>query len=316
MANRLKDKVVVISGSGRGIGKGIATAMASEGAKVVINDLGAATNGTGNSSMVADEVVAGIRGKGGTAVANYDSVATSKGADNIVKAALDNFGRIDVLVNNAGILRDRMLWNMTDEEWDAVMKTHLYGHFYCTRAAVIQMREAIKEGKQKCGRIINFTSHAGIYGNAGQPNYSAAKMGVIGFTYSCALVLWRYGITSNAIAPRAQTRLTDTIPDDKLRQVAATRGIAKADTLSIDELKKIFIGSSPESVAPLVCWLASDEAQNINGQVFVSSGERVGVFSSMDEAKLAFKDGAFDIDEIWRIMPLLTARLRNPAADQ
>lgn len=316
MASRLKDKVAVITGSGRGIGRAIAIAMANEGAKVVVNDLGTATNGTGGSYAVADDAVAEIMKSGGIAVANYDSVSTHEGADSIVKTAIDSFGKIDILVNNAGILRDRMLWNMTDEEWEVVIKTHLYGHFYCTRAAVIQMRDMIKEGKQENGRIINFISHAGIKGNAGQPNYSAAKMGVVGFTYSCAVALWRYGITCNAVAPRAITRLTDTIPDDRLREVAIIRGITEAHSMPIDELKNKFIGGSPEGVAPLVCWLAGDDAQKINGQILVASGQRVGVFCPMDETKTAFKDGSFTIDEIWQIMPVLTVGLPNPAIEQ
>ena len=314
MVDRLKDKVAVITGSGRGIGRGIAVAMANEGARVVVNDLGGATDGTDASISAADEAVAEILENGGVAVASYDSVATHEGADNIIKTAVDNFGGIDILVNNAGIVRDRMLWNMTDDEWDAVVKTHLYGHFYCTRAAVIQMREAIKAGKHKSGRIITCSSHSGIKGNAGQCNYSAAKMGVLGFTYSCALALWRYGITTNAVVPRAITRITDSVAEDKLRQWAATRGTPGADTLPVDELKKVFLGGVPEAVAPLVCWLASDDTQHINGQVFVSMEGRIGVFCPMDETKLAFKDGIFDIEEVWRIMPALTAGLPNPAA--
>lgn len=315
MADKLKDKVAVVTGSGRGIGRGIALAMAAEGAKMVVNDLGGAGDGSGTSLAPADEVVAEIKKNGGMAAANYDSVSTHEGADNIIKTAIDSFGKIDILVNNAGILRDRMLWNMTDEEWDAVLQTHLYGHFYCTRAAVVQMRQAIKDGKQQGGRIINFSSHGGIKGNAGQPNYSAAKMGIVGLTYSSALALWRNGITCNAIAPRATTRLTDTIPDDRMRQLAKLRGVVGADTLSIAELKEKLLPGSPEAIAPLVCWVASEEAQNITGQVFAVQRGRVGVFSQMDETKLAFKDGMFGIDEVWQLMPLLTAGLPNPAAE-
>ena len=313
MAKRLEDKVVVVTGSGRGIGKGIAMAMADEGARVVVNDLGGSLDGSG-SSAVADQVVAEIEARGGKAAANHDSVASPEGATNIIKAAVDSFGRIDVLVNNAGILRDRMLWNMTDEEWDAVLKTHLYGHFYCSRAAVVQMRSAISQGKQQGGRIVNFTSHAGIVGNAGQPNYGAAKMGVVGLTYSCAMALWRHGITCNAVAPRAVTRLTDTIPDDKLRQIADSRGVADAATLPIEDLKRIFLGGGPETVAPLVCWLASDESKHVNGHVFVASQERVGVFSFMEEAKLAFSETAFTVDDVFRVMPFITAGLPNRAS--
>lgn len=313
MANRLTDKVAVVTGSGRGLGRSMVLFLASEGAKVVVNDLGGGADGTG-ASKVADEVVAEVKKAGGTAVANYDSVATREGADNIIKTAIDTFGKIDILVNNAGILRDRMIWNMTDEEWDGVIKTHLYGHFYCTRAAVIKMREFIKAGKQKHGRVINFASHAGIDGSPGQPNYAAAKMGIVGFTYSCANALVRYGITCNAVTPLAMTRMTDTIPEDMLRQHAAEIGIAGAKTMPLEQVKKMTIGGTPDAIAPLICWLASDETSHINGQVFVITEGRVGLFSHMEETKLAYKDGIFSVDEIWRIMPLITAGLKNPAA--
>ena len=314
MPDRLKEKVVVVTGSGRGIGKGIATSLAAEGAKVVINARSKSTSGDPRLPMVADEAVDEIKKQGGVAVANYDSIGNREGADNVIKTAIDAFGKIDVLVNNAGIVRDRMIWNMTDEEWDEVMKTNLYGHFYCTRAALSYMREAIKNGTQKNGRIINGSSYSAIKGNAGQPNYCAAKSGVIGFTYSCALALWRYGITCNAIVPRALTQISDTIPDDRMRELAAARGVAGADTLPIDELKKKFIGGSPEAIGPLVCWLASDDSQDINGQIFLVMEGQVGVFSQMNESKLAFKEGIFEVDDVWRIMPALTAGLQNPAA--
>lgn len=313
MAGRLKGKVAVITGSGRGIGKGIAMAMASEGAKVVINDLGGTVDGSGVSTKVADEVATEIRRMGAEAAANSDSVATSQGADNIIKTAINSFGRIDILVNNAGILKDRMLWNMTDEEWDAVIKTHLYGNFYCTRAAASAMRDAIKEGKQSSGRIINLSSHAGILGSPGQPNYSAAKMGIVGLTFSCAKALAAHGITCNAVAPLAMTRLTDTIPDDRLRQMAARSGYAGAETAPIEEIKKKWLGGAPEAVAPVACWLASDDAQNITGQVFVATEGRIGIFSHMQEEKLAFKEGVFTLDEAWRILPALTASVSSKA---
>jgi NAD(P)-dependent dehydrogenase (short-subunit alcohol dehydrogenase family) len=313
MANRLKDKVAVVTGSGRGIGKGIAVVLASEGAKVVINARSKSTAGNPALPMVADEVVDEIKKSGGIAVANYDSVDNPDSAGNIIKTAIDNFGKIDILVNNAGIIKDRMLWNMSDEEWDQVIKTHLYGHFYCTRAAVQYMREAIKEGKQEYGRIINGSSYAGIKGNIGQPNYSAAKAGVIGFTYSGALALWKSGITCNAIVPRALTQISDSIPDDKMRQLAASRGVEGADTLPIDELKKKFIGGSPEAIGPLVCWLASADSAKVNGHTFLVMEGRISLFSYMDEQKMVFKDGAFDVDEVWNIMPTMTAGLPNIA---
>jgi NAD(P)-dependent dehydrogenase (short-subunit alcohol dehydrogenase family) len=313
---RLKDKVAVVTGAGRGLGRGIAMAMASEGAKVVVNDIGGAGDGTGTSKTPAEEVVNDIKKAGGKAVVSFASVAEGEGAESIIKTAIDSFGGIDVLVNNAGILRDRMIWNMSDEEWDGVIKTHLYGHFYCTRAAVRWMRDAAKEGKLKNGRIINITSHAGIKGNAGQPNYSAAKMGVVGFTYSCAIALGGYGITCNAIAPRAITRLTDTIPEDRLRQLAVRRGIAAPDEsqrLDLEELKRKFLGGGPEAIAPLVCWLASDESSHVNGHVFMMTEGRVAVFNHMEEVTNTFKEGIFTVDELWDIMPVMTAGLPDLA---
>jgi len=310
--DRLKGKVAIVTGAGRGIGRGIALTFASEGAKVVINDLGGAGNGTGKSIEPATEVVDEIKKSGGEAVANFASVADVNGAESIIKTALDSFGRIDILVNNAGILRDRMLWNMTDEEWDIVMKVHLYGHFYCSRAAVRWMREATKEGKLKNGRIINFTSHAGVKGNPGQANYSAAKMGIVGFTYALAMALGRYGITCNAICPRASTRLTDTIPEPRLRELVVRRGFvteAEAEKMSLDELRRKLLGGGPEAIAPLVCWLASDESSHVNGHVFMATEGKVGIFNHMEETKLAFKDGMFTVDELRRIMPGMTAGL-------
>jgi NAD(P)-dependent dehydrogenase (short-subunit alcohol dehydrogenase family) len=310
MPDRLKDKVIVVTGSGKGIGRSIAISLASEGAKVVVN---ARSKSSTPGLMVADEVANEIKEKGGTAVANYNSVSDKEGADKLIQTAVDNFGRIDVLVNNAGIIRDKMLWNMTDDEWNDVIQTHLYGHFYCTRAAAATMREAIKAGTQKSGKIINGSSYAAIKGNAGQANYSAAKAGVIGFTYSCALALWRSNITCNAIIPRAMTGMTDSIPDDQLRKLAATRGIAGADTLPIDKLKKKFIGGSPDAIGPLVCWLSSEEANNVNGQVFLIMEGKTGVFRPMEEWRMAYKEGAFTNDELWDFMPNITGDLPNPA---
>jgi len=310
--DRLKSKVAIVTGAGRGIGKGIALAMASEGAKIVVNDLGVAGDGSGESKSPAEEVVDEIKKAGSDAVANFASVSDKDGAESIIKSALDSFGKIDILVNNAGIVRDRMIWNMSDEEWDGVIKTHLYGHFYCTRAATRWMRDAVKEGKIKNGRIINFTSHSGVMGNAGQPNYSAAKMGVVGFTYSCALALGKYGITSNAIAPRAGTRLTDTIPEERIRERAAVRGAAtpeEAEKLPVEELKKRLLGGGPEAIAPLVCWLASDASSKVNGQIFMATEGRIAIFNHMEETLNTFKEDMLTLDDMWAIMPTMTAGL-------
>ncbi len=176
MGDRLKDKVAVVTGSGRGVGRAIALGMAGEGAKVVVNDLGVARDGSGSSSSAADDVVAEIKKMGGQAVANYDSVATAEGGESIIKTAVEKFGRIDILVNNAGFLRDRMIFNMTPDDWDTIMKVHLYGTFNTTKPASVLMRQ------QRYGRIINTSSSSGLLGNAGQSNYGAAKGGIAAFT--------------------------------------------------------------------------------------------------------------------------------------
>jgi len=255
----LDGKVAVITGSGRGIGREIALLMAKEGAKVVVNDPGVSAAGEGSEdAKVADEVVREIKAAGGEAAANYDSVAGSEGAGKIIKTALDAFGRIDVVVNNAGILRDRILFKMSDEEWDGVLKTHLYGSFYCSRAAAVHFRE------QKSGRLIHFTSTAGLIGNVGQANYAAAKLGIVALSRVCALDLQRYNVTSNCIAPFAWTRLIATIPTDDPEQAK-----------KVEKIKKM----TPADVAPLAVFLATDQAQKITSQVFGVRGKEIYLFS-------------------------------------
>jgi NAD(P)-dependent dehydrogenase (short-subunit alcohol dehydrogenase family) len=199
MGERLKGKVAVITGAGRGIGRGHALLFAAEGAKVVVNDLGGAADGSGASKGPADEVVDEIKKAGGEAVASYESVSTPEGGEKIIKAAIDNFGRLDIVVNNAGVLRDRMVFNMTEEEWDTVMKVHLYGTFNCSKPACVIFRQ------QRSGRIVNTSSTSGL-GNRGQANYAAAKEGITGFTRTLARDMGRYGVTCNAIRPAAATR--------------------------------------------------------------------------------------------------------------
>ena len=285
MGDLLKGKIAVVTGAGRGIGRGEALALAAEGAKVVINDLGGTAGGTGAATSPADEVVAEIKKRGGEAVASYDTVSTSQGADNIIKTAVDSFGRIDILVNNAGILRDRMVWNMTDEEWDAVMKVHLYGHFYTTRAAARVMRQ------QKYGRIINTGSTSGL-GNLGQANYSAAKEGIVGFTKTCAIDLARYGVTVNCIRPSAGTRLT-------LSPEMEAAFKAKGDTSAIKQLEAL----KPEDIAPLVVFLASDKAANINGRVFRIMSGLVGIYQEQEPVRRFLKQGAWTLEELCDIVP-------------
>ena len=304
MGDRLKDKVAVVTGAGRGVGRGIARALAEEGAKVVVNDLGGGPDGTGASTSPADDVVAEIKSKGGEAVTNYDSVATVEGGENIIKTAIDNFGKIDILVNNAGILRDRMVFNMTPEEWDAVIKVHLYGHYNCTKPAAVLMRQ------QRSGRIINMSSSSGL-GNAGQANYSAAKEGIVGFTRTVARDLGRYGITCNAIRPGAGTRLTLSPEMEEARRRRAERAAAGQEAPRPATAGGI---ADPDDVAPFVVWLCTDAAVDVNGYDFAVRGGHIGLYSQPVETKIIDKEGLWTLDELDRLVPIsLLADLVNPA---
>jgi len=293
MGDRLKGKIAIVTGAGRGIGRGEALALASEGAKVVANDLGGARDGTGAASSLADEIVAEIKKLGGEAVANYDSVATMQGGENIVKAAVDSFGKVDILVNNAGILRDRMVFNISEEDWDLVLKVHLYGHFHTIRAVSHLFRQ------QRYGRIINTSSIAGLYATTyGQANYGAAKEGIVGLTRKVARDMGRYGVTCNCIRPNAGTRLT---LSDEMRKTWPKRAIEM-----LEQMK-------PEDIAPLVVWLASDDAANVNGRVFYVETGRVGLYSEPVLEKQMVKVGGWTIDELFMFMPVtLTGELANP----
>jgi len=294
MADRLKDRVAIVTGAGRGIGRGEALALASEGAKIVVNDFGGATDGTGGDLTPADEVVAEIKALGGEAVANYDSVATVEGGENIVKTAVDAFGKLDILVNNAGILRDRMVFNISPEEWDAVMKVHLYGTFNTTRPACVIMRQ------QRSGRIINTSSISGL-GNRGQANYSAAKEGIVGFTRTVAIDMGKYGVTCNALRPAAGTRLT---LSDEMKAASARPG---APDLIASALKL-----KPEDIGPLVVWLASDEAAHVNGRTFHVITGSIALYTEPTPTNQITKDGGFTIDELFEKMPKeVTAGLTN-----
>src|SRR5262245_898169 len=253
----LKDKVAVVTGGARGIGREIALLMATCGARVVVNDYGGSETGAGTTTGPADEVVTEIRRGGGQAVGNYDSVATMAGGERIVQTALDTFGRIDVVVNNAGILRDRMIFNMSEEEWDAVINTHLKGSFAVTRAAAPHMRA------QKSGRFINMTSTSGLVGNVGQANYAAAKLGILVLTRVTALDMARYNVTANCISPFAWTRMIGTIPTE-----------TEAQKARVEKIKKM----SPAHIAPMAAFLASDYAKDINGQIFGVRGKEIMLF--------------------------------------
>ena len=285
MGDRLKGKVAIVTGAGGGIGRGHALALASEGAKLVVNDLGGAVDGSGSSSSAASKVAEEIKAAGGEAVANHDSVTSVEGGENIIKTAVDAFGKLDILVNNAGILRDRMVFNMSPEEWDSVLKVHLYGHFNTTRPACVLFRQ------QRSGRIINTSSTSGL-GNRGQSNYAAAKEGIVGFTRTVAIEMGRYGVTCNAIRPNAGTRMT---MSDDMKQAAERSGRG--------ELVKYMESMKPEDIAPLIVWLASDDSANVNGRTFFVQTGRIALFSEPIQEKVIEKQGGFTIDELFEKMP-------------
>jgi NAD(P)-dependent dehydrogenase (short-subunit alcohol dehydrogenase family) len=305
MGDRLKGKVAIVTGAGRGIGRGEAILLAKEGAKVVVNDLGGGPDGSGAGASPADEVVKEIKGLGGEAVANYDSVATTEGGENIIKTALDAFGRLDILVNNAGILRDRMIFNMTPEEWDIIMKVHLYGHFNCTKPACVVFRQ------QRSGHIINTASEAGL-GNMGQANYSAAKEGIVGFTRTVARDMGKYGATCNCIRPRAATRLTVSPELQAAMDRARAQGTAMPIEAGVD-ISKL----DPDAIAPFVVYLATDEAANINGRTFLLTAGQVSLYTEPVAEKTIYKDGMWSVDELATVIPAtLAAGLINPAPAQ
>ena len=257
---RLDGRVAIVTGAGRGIGRSVALLLAQCGAAVVVNDLGAALDGSGADSGPAQQVVNEIAEAGGKAVANGADVSDHAAAEGLIRDAIEGFGRLDVVVNVAGILRDRMVFNMAEQEWDDVIRVHLKGAFNTTKFASAHWRSLREETAQN--RIINFTSVSGLHGAPGQPNYAAAKMGIVGLTWSSARALGKYGVTVNAISPGAATRMTDSVPTDRRR----TRP-------EVDEW-------SPDNVAPIVAYLASERSGWITGRIIHSSGYEVSLYSN------------------------------------
>ncbi len=258
MSRLCEGRIAIVTGAGRGIGREHALSLAQHGAKVVVNDLGGAVDGSGGDVSPAQQVVEEITATGGEAVANGDSVGSWEGAQRLINTAVETFGDLHVVVNNAGILRDRVLANMTEEEWDAVINVHLKGTFAVSRWAAAYWRERAKSGESVSGRIINTTSVSGIYCNPGQTNYGAAKAGIASFTIIAAKELGRYGVTVNAIAPAALTRMTE--------------GLGPAP--ETDEEREM---RSPRWIAPIVTWLASGESKDVTGRVFEASGNVLAI---------------------------------------
>ncbi len=290
MAERLKDRVAIVTGAGRGIGASIAKLLAAEGAAVVVNDLGGSVDGEGADDAPAREVVREIEAAGGRAVANFDDVSDYDASEQIIRTALNEYGQLDILCNVAGILRDRMIFNMTEAEWDAVIAVHLKGTFNTSKYAAIHWRQERKGDY----RLINFTSVSGLAGAPGQPNYAAAKLGIVGLTYSCANALGRYGVTSNAISPGAATRMGATIPPDRRRQLDA------AAQRSQEEREREM---SPDNVAPPVAYLASTESGWINGQVIGASGYQVQLFNTPEAIRLIQGKEPWTVDDMFKRIP-------------
>lgn len=301
-ARRLEGKVAVVTGAGRGIGRGVAKMLAAEGASVVVADIGAALDGAGNDTSPAAMVVEEISELGGKAVACYQSVAQMEGGANIVKTALDTFGRLDIVVTAAGILRDRMFFNMTEQEWDDVIAVHMKGTF-----SVVQPASQVFKEQGGGGRIITFSSVSGLYGYGGQANYGAAKEGIAGFTRVVAKDLARYNVTANVISPGAATRMTDSVPD-------TARARRAGEFLSPPEG---MLTSDPDDVAPMIAWLASDEAAGVTGMIFHTVGNRVSVMSHPEPQRSIHKDGRWTVEELAAIIPeTIGMDLINPAPPQ
>jgi NAD(P)-dependent dehydrogenase (short-subunit alcohol dehydrogenase family) len=286
VTGRLDGKVAIVSGAGRGIGRGEALALAAEGAAVVVNDLGGSLAGGGQTSEPAIAVCEEIAALGGNAVANFDNVADPAGAERLVRQAVDTFGRLDVLVNNAGILRDGMVFSADPDEWWSVVEVHLKGHFLPTHFATAHWRRRSKEGDLGRRTIVNTSSESGLFGNAGQTNYDAAKMGIAGFTIAVARECGKYGVTCNAIAPRARTRMTSSTFE------GTTRGS------EFSAVEEGFDAMDPDNVGPFVAFLATDEAAHITAQTFVVWGGIVAHVRMPHVGDVVQTKGRWTVDEL------------------
>jgi NAD(P)-dependent dehydrogenase (short-subunit alcohol dehydrogenase family) len=279
----LSGKVAIVTGAGRGIGRAHALALAAAGAQVVVNDLGGTLSGEGSDLTPAEQVVAEIRTVAGEAIADGEDVADFEGARRLVEHAIAGLGRLDIVVNNAGILRDRMLVNMAEDEWDAVIAVHLKGHFSVTHHAAAHWRERAKAGEQLRARVINTSSPSGLFGNVGQTNYGAAKAGIAAFTLIAAQELARYGVTVNCLAPNARTRMTE-------------------ETFEMGAPQEGFDPLDPANISPVVVALCADEAQDITGQVFHIWGGAVNALQGWTSGELFQRDEGWDPDALLAAM--------------
>ena len=311
MGNRLDGRVVIVTGAGRGIGAEVAKWMAADGASVVVNDLGGALDGTGSAEAPAEVTAQAIRDAGGTAVANFDSVAEYETAGKIVQTAIDNYGRVDAVCHVAGILRDRMVFNMTEAEWDGVLQVHLYGAFNMVRHCVPHMID------QQYGRIVLFSSGSGL-GASGQTNYAAAKEGMVGFVRALAKDLAPHGITANAVYPGGATRMTESIPESttQLRQQQRTQAQPQQASQG-PPIQGPPEARDPANNAPKAVYLCSEAAGNITGQVVGVSGWQATLFSPRHVTRSIHKNGRWTLDELDELVPIsIGADLVNPVPPQ
>lgn len=292
-------RVVIVTGAGRGIGREHALAFAREGAKVIVNDIGAGLDGSNTGESPAEQVVAEIIAGGGEAVVNGDDVADWSGAENLIRTAIDSFGALDVLVNNAGFLRDKMLVAMSEEDWDNVIRVHLKGHFATLRHAAAYWRAESKAGSPRAARVINTSSGAGLYGSVGQGNYSAAKAAIAELTIQAAAEMKGYGVTVNAIAPSARTRMTTSAGEAMAAQMAAP------DDGSFDAM-------DPANVSPLVVWLGSVEAGSVNGRVFEVEGGTVSVSDGWQRSVKRDKGARWEPAELGTVVGEILAEAPAP----
>lgn len=295
----LEGKIAIVTGAGRGVGRGEALELAKQGARVVVNDLGGSSTGEGADKAPAEEVAQLIRDGGGEAVANYDDVSDWAGARNIVEQAVETFGGLDVVVNNAGILRDKMLFSMTEDEFDSVIKVHLKGTFATTHHAAVYWRTESKEGRQRRAAIVNTVSSAGLQGNVGQINYGAAKAGIAAMTIISSLELARVGVRANAIAPGGMTRMVGTMP-------------GKEGDVKNPEDYTEFDPMNPGNSAPMVAWLASDQALHVTGQVFRAVGGRITRYVPWTLGDGIEKDDRWDPAQIGPALNAAVFHSRHP----